>query len=269
MKIQIAIIFGLLSFNLYSQKMEKILVDGIEVEVHRNYYETGELNQEWLQTLYELHGYQKTFYKNGKLKEIQDYRENNWTGVDTRYFENGKIQKETKKINDSLFLSIEYFENGNKKSEYQLTNKKQEVGNRKDYFENGNICLQIEYFDNSFLNGNHVSFYENFDICLKGKYENGIFKVVDFFDSKREQTLNNGTGFIETIQNGKLLYFDSYKNGLREGMCKIYSNEGFLKNEGTFKNGKSEGKSIWYKPNGEIEEIIYMENDVMTYREKK
>lgn len=73
--------------------MEKIIVDKIEVEIHRNYYETGELNQEWLQTTYELHGYHKTFYKNGQLKEYVEYRKNKWFGVDNRYFENGKIEQ--------------------------------------------------------------------------------------------------------------------------------------------------------------------------------
>ncbi len=248
--------------------MEKLNIDGIEVEIHRNYYETGELNQEWLQTTYDLHGYQKTFYKNGQLKEHQEYRNNNWIGIDTRFFENGKNLKETTRISDSLFFCEEWFENSKNKSEYYLTNKKQVIGNRTDWFENGNIKLKITYSDSTNKNGIHTAYYENSEICLKAKYENDIFYILEFSDTLGNQTLKSGNGYIETLENGKLKYLDSYQNGLRNGLCTIYNKEGLLRSEGVYINGKANGKTIWYKPNGAIDEIIYMENDIMTKKEK-
>lgn len=249
--------------------MEKSIIDGIEVEIHQNFYETGELNQEWTQTIYDLHGYEKSFYKNGQLKEYKEYRNNNWIGIDSRYFENGKIQKETKKINDTLFFCREWFENENIKTEYYLTNKKQGIGNRTDWYENGNLKLNIIYSDNTNKIGTHISYYENSEICLKAKYENEVFYVVDFYDSERKQTLKNGNGYIETFENNKLKYIDNYKDGLRSGICNIYSKEGLLKSEGNYINGKANGKTFSYKPNGELDEILYMENDIMAHREKK
>lgn len=103
---------------------------------------------------------------------------------------------------------------------------------------------------------------------MKAIYEDGVFRVVDFYTIEGLKTLSKGDGFIETYQNDELQKFDNYKNGLRNGICKIYSPPGTLRNEGNFVDGKSNGKSIWYKPTGDIEEIVYINNDVMTHREK-
>ena len=245
-----------------------MIVDNIEVEVHRNYYETGELNQEWLQTTYELHGYHKTFYKSGQLKQHIEYRKNEWFGVDNRYFENGNIEQQVTRLNDSLYLNEAWFSNGIKRHEYNQNSKRQRIGNETVWFENGNLNVQIIFSDSSFLNGDHLTFYENGKVQLKARYENGLFKVEDFYTGDGIKTLSLGDGFIETYKNNKLKSFDIYKNGLRNGICKLYSEDGVLRNEANFVDGKSNGKSIWYKANGEIEEIIYMENDVMTHRER-
>lgn len=249
--------------------MEKRIIDGIEVEVYRNYHETGELNQEWLQTTYELHGYHKTYYRNGQLKEIQEYRNNNWIGVDNRFFENGKIQKETKKINDSLFFCEEWFINGIKKSEYYLTNNKQSTGNRKDWYDNGILNYELTFTDSAGKNGTEITYNQNADICLRAKYVNGVFYVVDYFDLNRKQTLTSGNGYIETFENGKLKYYDNYKDGLRHGSCRIYSKEGLLRCDGEYLNGKANGKTIWYNATGGIEKIVIMKDDIITDVEEK
>jgi uncharacterized protein len=269
MKNILTILLGLILLKSYGQNMEKLTIDGIEVEIHRNFYESGELNQEWLQTIYELHGYHKTFYKSGRLKEHLEYRKNEWAGVDNRYFEDGTKEQKVSKINDTLFLNEAWYKNGNKKHRFNQNIKKQRVGDEIIWFENGNIQLQILYNDSLNKNGSYKAFYENGELQLSAKYEDGKYLVIDFFTGERKQTLKNGAGFIETFQNGNLLYLDNYVNGLRNGVCKIFFKNGNLRNEGNFIDGKSEGKSIWYKLNGDIEEIINMENDVMTHREKK
>jgi len=147
MRIIISLIFGILYFNVYSQKMEKSIIDGIEVEIHRNYYETGELNQEWLQTIYELHGYHKTFY----------FLTNKKQGIGNR---------------------TDWYDNENLKFKLIYTDSTGKNGSQITYYENSDTCLSAKYVNDVFY---VVDFYdtERKQTLKKGNGYIETFKIIN------------------------------------------------------------------------------------------
>ena len=60
---------------------------------------------------------------------------------------------------------------------------------------------------------------------------------------------------IETIyyDNGQLKEEKTFQNGKIEGVCKFYYEDGQLQFEGKFKNGKKDGQQRWWYENGQLE----------------
>ena len=61
-------------------------------------------------------------------------------------------------------------------------------------------------------------------------------------------------------ENGQLKGEGSFKNGKPEGLFKTYYDNGQLEGEGSFKNGKPEGLHKMYYDNGHLESEITYKN---------
>ena len=138
-------------------------VNGLRNGDFTGYHQFGEIQYKGTYKNDELVGERTEFYKNGKIKGIENFN----TGETTFYYENGKIKetgfytlKEWEKTNEWK----EYYENGKLKSVGSFANSERN-GLWKEYYSNGKINTSGEmltsrrfgkweiYFDNGQLNG--------------------------------------------------------------------------------------------------------------------
>ncbi|MCF8299393.1 MAG: TonB family protein [Saprospiraceae bacterium] len=134
------------------------------------------------QLVYELRyfndktGLCKSYYDNGKIKEIIELKNREMDGICKTYFDNGQLHRETlysKSKKQTVVSVFDYFGNkldgGNLKDGngiyiiYHLYDKKDDTLKRKTV---------AEYKDGE-LNGTSKEYYRNGKLESKGKYENG------------------------------------------------------------------------------------------------
>ena len=121
----------------------------------RDYYITGELQAE------------------GEFISIDKYDDKNSVfGFQKSYYKNGNVELDCTVINGNGKI-ISYYENGNKKDEYELTNGVPN-GISINYYENGLIHTKGN-FVNGKLDGILYQFTENGDACSQVEYKNGEY----------------------------------------------------------------------------------------------
>ncbi|HNW99123.1 MAG TPA: toxin-antitoxin system YwqK family antitoxin [Bacteroidales bacterium] len=190
---------------------------------------------------------------------------------------------------------IEYWENGNKKSELLYFNGKLD-GISTWWYESGEKQMECTYKNNMlegqstrwYFNGNkqRLDFYKNNmlnDTCITW-HENGTKKSVTIYIN---DTLN-GT-VTEWHDDGHIKVNGTYKNGLYEGKWEYWDKNGIKVGEGEYKNGtgiqkgfspdgklmreinyinnKKNGFEIWYNKNGNMIKRITFDNDHIAYSE--
>lgn len=247
--------------------MEKLIIDGVEVEIHRNYFDNGKVQKEWTQTLYELHGYSKEYYENGNIKIHNEYRHNKNYLISSHWYSSGQKKQEIIRENENYFRQ-DYFESGKLKLRVKVSKELKFVGESTFYFENGNIEHK-ELYDISGQNiGESFSYFENGKPCLFGKYENGVFLRISQWNSEGVQVIKGGKGLIELKDTeGKTIQREIYANGTLNGEC-LYFKNGLLKTTVNYENGKQNGKTISYYNNGKIKEILTFVNGEIVYEER-
>ena len=121
----------------------------------------------------------KYYYPNGKIKVIENYKDNLLNGESKYYYENGKISAEGN------------FINGLEEGEYKV------------YYENGQLRI-LENYSKGELNGPLFNYYENGDIKLKGQYVNGNLKNGDEINIV-DLTLNENGNLTSENEYGNLI----------------------------------------------------------------
>ncbi|MBB3697601.1 hypothetical protein KMW28_05405 [Flammeovirga yaeyamensis] len=149
-------------------------------------------------------------------------------------------------------------------------------GEYKRYFPGSdNLIVKSNYKDGE-LNGDFYEFFENGRVHFKAKYKNGLKQgeyvsfyvegakktVAHFKQDKMVGTMKkffpNGTVQIEHnisknywkeyYPSGKLMNESEMLGEVRNGVTKVYDQEGNLKQKGTYKEGKIDGKYYTYFP---------------------
>ena len=141
---------------------------------------------------------------------------------------------------------ISYHKNGNKASEGTTVNGKKGSGIWTYYYENGKKKSEEKLSSGTYFSD---------------KTEN---LVLNFWDTKGEQTVTDGDGFVEFTNEEGLIEKGSYKNGLKNGLWTAFKGK-VKKYEETYKKGKLskgiswnlEGESFSYK---EISSPAYYKN---------
>lgn len=156
--------------------------DGLLVNPNTNKPFTGNLeiiNNDWGTGLVEfskdykdgvLHGFEKTFYKSGKLKSVGKFNNGQLDGYITHYYPNGYRQVEM------------YYENG------VLT------GVVKTWYENSNL-MREEPYEKGLLHGYVRTYYESGGVFEEVKYDFGTPKIMIRY--REDGTIFDQKVFIE------------------------------------------------------------------------
>lgn len=187
-----------------------------------------------------LSGTFKSYYENGQLKDEIHYKDGEQTGIKTEYYENGNMKFS---ITDSQKpkgnLHSHFYENGNLKSTEVYISEHDRDGKWIEYYPNGQMKSETEFINKEFLVQN--CWKEDGTQILKdgtGLYitENTYWEG---YTQRNEQEYLNYKrhGKQYTYNNDKLSLYQEMKDGKEHGVTKTYDDEVNLKEEIVYENG--------------------------------
>lgn len=142
---------------------------------------------------------------------------------------------------------ISYHKNGNKASEGTTVNGKKGSGIWTYYYENGK-----KKSEEKLSKGNYFS-------------DDTQNLIMNFWDEKGEQTVTDGSGFAQFVNEEGLLVKGSYKGGLKNGLWTAFDGN-VKKYEETYKKGKLSNGTSW---DASGESYSYKEVNTPTYYKKR
>lgn len=187
-----------------------------------------------------LSGTFKSYYENGQLKDEIHYKDGEQTGIKTEYYENGNLKfsiTDSQKPKGNLLSH--FYENGNLKSTEVYISEHDRDGKWIQYYPNGQMKSETEFINKEFLVQN--CWKEDGTQILKdgtGLYiaENTYWEG---YTQRNEQEYLNYKrhGKQYTYNNDKLSLYQEMKDGKEHGITKTYDDEGNLKEEIVYENG--------------------------------
>jgi len=210
-----------------------------------------------------INGEFKSFYESGKLKEKIQYTKGEQTGERVEYYENGNKKYSIR--TDSTLKQFEhywYYENGKpKKLEHKLLDKDERIGEYKEWYDNGQLAETGFYVSAHERDGKWLEFHKDGSNKLEAEFKNSDFLIQNCWNEKGEQILKDGTGLYIYDYSGWEGHLDhneqEYKNYKRHGQQKTFSNS-VLSLYQEMENGKENGYTRTYYNNGKLkEEKVY------------
>lgn len=179
--------------------------DGVNIE----YYENGQILSESNYLNGELHGLSREYYENGQILSESNYINGELNGPSGEYYEDGQIQAEANYANGELIgVAKEYYVNGGVKNAASFSMDK----------------MKIETYS---ISGK---------LSRRAVYKDGVI-IDEYILDEQGNVISNG--FYRTYYNsGALESEQSFKDGKRHGITKIYDEIGELVQTDDYKNGK-------------------------------
>ena len=189
------------------------------------------------------------YYENGN-KKVVVVKKNNQISSKIFYNVNGDMFKREeyylgklfgvwKSSQPSLDLKIEFFGNGNKRTEGRFVNGKL-VGRRSFYTRDGYLDKE-KYFSSGIKTGCWVQYEHNDSKSVKLIEDYGLIK-------------DNGI-WTELHSNGRIKKSAKYLNNRLNGTYVEYFHDGKTKLEGKYNNGKKDSEWVEYNTDGYIKKL--------------
>lgn len=237
------------------------------VGICKSYYKDNSLKNEFFIDKGLINNEFKSFYKNGQLKELLYYKNGEQTGIIKEFYENGQLKHQvTKDELKNIFIHKWYYDNSSpKKNEFINIENNERIGEYKEWYDNGQISKIGVHKSAYERTGKWNEFYKNGNKKSESIYGNSGRKFINYWNEKGEITLKNGNGYIEFYSKPFFetevpkYHHQEFKNYIADGVWKEYEEDILLK-EITFKNGKRNGIMKVYYNNGNLKEEIMNEN---------
>lgn len=182
------------------------------------------------------------YYKSGLIKYKAYFKNNQLDGELKEYFEDGKI-KEIELYKDGVKIECKHY---NKDEKLTL----------KEIFNNGVLSSSnsFEYFDNGKIKTESLDFVyskEHANQIIKSYNEKGVLIAQANFKG------GNQTGIIKVYDEyGDIESEQSYKDGIKDGITKFYD-DGIITEEVEFRNDLRNGLTKIYHSNGQLRAKVY------------
>lgn len=182
-----------------------------------------------------IHGRAKYYNKNGAMTRVVHFDTGIKTGIDTAYFENGKIRVMLPRKNGLAFGTVIAFNHEDGDTvKYICTITEGKPTIIKGYYDNGNLKSKV--FANKAMNynGTWEEYYESGALYYTSHYRDGeLYDTTKYYyESGRIQqvTPENKNGWngvsIEYRENGKILSKARYIDGEISGFKQCYDEKG-------------------------------------------
>lgn len=150
----------------------------------------------------QITGIRKTYYENGSVKDIDNFKNGKAEGSAKRYYENGALKSEMSfKNGKAEGIRKTYYENGTLKTEIIYSNNKPN-GILKDYDENGNLKGEIP-FKNGKAEGFVRQYFENQLVKEESKFKNDVKEYHKMFHE-------NGELYHKCVENKDIINVELY-----------------------------------------------------------
>lgn len=278
---------------------------GMEHGVWMNYYKNGVVSDSGNFHEGRMDGEWKYKFENGNIYQIGYYKRNLQDSIWKTYFENGELNSIGAMLDGyPVGLWTTYYMNGKESGKVNYLSRDKILiedvwdmeGNHivvsgngiyKSFSNTGKLLLQGNIRDGEKI-GKWISYFEDGDIKEEGLYEGDIYKIINSWVAKGEQTVKDGQGIYisnysdkgSVFESGKIVnglrestwntYFEStgslnnsnnYQQGILHGQHNSYYETGETYLTGEMKNGKREGEWVWYYKNGNISSTVNFMND--------
>ncbi len=245
---------------------------GLEHGVWINYYENGIVRDSGYYHDSRMNGEWKYKFENGNIHQTGYFKRDLQDSIWQIYYENGQLSSIGEMKNSSPWgLWTSYYENGQLSSKINfLSNNKSYIedawdleGNHtvikgnglfKSFSETGQVLTQGNIKDGEKV-GKWISYFEHGDIKEEGVYQGEIYKIINSWNSKGEQTVKDGQGLYTTYFPNEESLFETgqVENGLREGTWKTYyESTGSLYLENNYSKGNLTGIQKYYFESGQL-----------------
>ncbi len=183
---------------------------------------------------------------NGVIKSEGTYVDSLLSGTYKKWYSNGKPESVNESKNDAFVGPFTlYHSNGVKKSEGTYNDSTEYQGNYTEYTRTGKVSMTQTGYINGKMTGVHTNYFDNGNKKDEYVYENDCIKKVTCYDTTGKEHYKAET------QNGLLAF-------------KYFYDEGSLRREGNFLNGKKEGEWRDISGGGVILEIENWKEDMQS-----
>ena len=245
-----------------------------------NYYENGQLNDSSNYVNGRLDGSAVSYYENGQKMSIGQYKRDRQDGLWVIFHGNGNKSSEGNFVAGEFRGLWKYWnEDGSPLQEfefdtvgvYKIINAwdpkgsqmvKNGNGEYRSYSENGTLVWRGRV-ENGLKVGSWETFHTNGKRKEEGRYEGKIYKIQNSWDQEGLLQVVKGEGeYITYYENSSQVHEKGQiKNGLREGYWVTYYDSSLLQQESNYIQGKLNGDSNSYYPNGTISVTGKFKND--------
>lgn len=174
-------------------------------------------------------------------------------------------------IGQETIEDIDYFENGQVrfKKKYKLGDEITDL-TVEAYYSNGKLASKsIISFDGNRTKYDYTKYFESGKIYTSGKghdniYDNENNKITEYVNNEFAQLEYDSPSpefkdgrWIEYYENGQLKYDADFEEGKEVGEWITYFENGQIKSKGVYEAGEKKGEWITYFENGKIESKKY------------
>lgn len=145
---------GNIKYIYYVKRFSKNILDG----TYKEYYENGILKEDLTYRNGKLEEIQRTYFPDGKIKEVVNTKDHKCNGLDSGWYENGQLKYvKNFKNGKENGMSLKFYSSGNIMEIYNSKDTKLE-GKRETYYANGGIKSKQEFKDGK-LNGKITDYF--------------------------------------------------------------------------------------------------------------
>ncbi len=230
-------------------------------------FDNGKIKEEFYLTNGVINGEFKTYYETGQVKSLNTYVSGEQVGEQKEWYENGNIKKIiTIDPNTKDWKKEYYYDNGQiSKLEYTDTNDDSK-GEYKEWYQNGQLKEQSTFIGSTERIGDWIKFWEDGSKQLEAEFKDSEVYFHNYWNEKGEHLLKDGTGlYINEFEMDMFAkttvyrYETEYKDYKRHGLSKSYT-DGVLGLTQEFKYGVEHGLTKKYDDNGKLKEEKVYEN---------
>lgn len=241
----------------------------------------------------DVHSYITSYHPNGQIKQYLESLNSRAYGIYREWHPNGKLKVESHIIGGMADIhtqaqeswifdgkNIAWDEDGHLIAEIYYS--KGELEGKSQYFHsNGNVWKSIPYTKNVihgteevFLSdgtlfqttsyhlgakeGTSIRYWQNEKIAFQEEYEHGRLKEGVYYDNQEKvlSKIASGKGFKAIFGKEHLIELQEFKEGIQEGLVKVFDEAGKLCRAYSIKGGEKHGEEIDYYPNSEPKLLI-------------
>lgn len=234
-----------------------------------SYHPNGQVKQYLEATNNRAFGIYNEWHQNGQQKieshviggiaDINTQAEESWLfdGVNRAWDSDGHLQAEITYVKGELEgKAFHYHPNGAVWKEIPYV-KNALHGTVKVFLEDGSL-LQTVNFVNGQKEGPSYRYWSADVVAFKETYHEGLLIEGEYFDPglKKVASITGGTGFRALFGKDSLSELQAFRQGVQEGIVKIFDRQGALVRAFSVKNGEKEGEEIDYYPTRSGEEPL-------------